>query len=347
MAEAYVQLGLHPATAAAAEAARLEAAGWDGVMVFDSQNLLVDPYVALTLAATSTNRLGLGIGVTNTVTRHPAVSAAAIWSLHEASGGRAVIGMGRGNSALFNLGAGPVRLAAFETHVRQLMAYVDGDVAEWDTAGAEADTLALDAVAKGAAPRASRLKWLPPNAPPPVVEIAATGPKVMAIGARHAPRVSVSVGANLDRLGWAARQIRAATPADREVPKLTAYVSVVADDDAAWARQQAAPEVAMHTHILAMQKNADYPASVDERDIINRVANVYDMNRHGNFGPQTDALPEWFIAGNAVAGTPAECVDKLRAIAALGFDRIVYMVPIQAGLRPLQAIEQGVLPKLA
>ncbi len=56
-------------------AQRAEAAGWDGMMVVDSQNLSGDSYVALTMAATTTNSLGLGTGVTNNVTRHPAVTA--------------------------------------------------------------------------------------------------------------------------------------------------------------------------------------------------------------------------------------------------------------------------------
>ncbi len=57
------------ARGAARTAAEIEAAGWDGMLVVDSQNLSGDPYVALALAATATTRLGLGTGVTNSVTR--------------------------------------------------------------------------------------------------------------------------------------------------------------------------------------------------------------------------------------------------------------------------------------
>lgn len=89
---------------------RIEDDGWDGVMVFDSQNLLMDPYEALTLSNTSTQVLDLGIGVSKTATRHPAVTAAALISLHQASSSRAVISIGRGNSALLNIGAGPARM---------------------------------------------------------------------------------------------------------------------------------------------------------------------------------------------------------------------------------------------
>ena len=46
------------------QARELEAAGWDGMLVVDSQNLSGDPYVSLALAAVATERLGLGTGVT-------------------------------------------------------------------------------------------------------------------------------------------------------------------------------------------------------------------------------------------------------------------------------------------
>src|SRR5204863_9719097 len=66
-------------------AARAEAAGFDGMVVVDSQNLSGDPYVALALAAKETTGLRLGTGVTNPATRHPAATAAAIASVHVTS----------------------------------------------------------------------------------------------------------------------------------------------------------------------------------------------------------------------------------------------------------------------
>lgn len=67
--------------------------GWDGLGVIDSQNLAGDAYVGLALAARATSTLKLGTGVTNSATRHPAVNAAAIASLQQASNERAVLGL--------------------------------------------------------------------------------------------------------------------------------------------------------------------------------------------------------------------------------------------------------------
>ena len=64
--------------------------------VADSQSLFRELCVSLTVAALETERVQLGPSVTNPLTRHPAVMASAIASLHELSGGRAFLGIGIG-----------------------------------------------------------------------------------------------------------------------------------------------------------------------------------------------------------------------------------------------------------
>ena len=182
-------------------------------MVFDSQSLLCDPYVALSAAASSTTRLGLGIGVSNSITRHPAVTASAIASVQELSGGRAVLGLGRGNSSLAYLGAGPATLTEFARQVRQIRQYLSGEGVDVADIGlASEDTNRYESIRTGARPQTSRLQWLDPSIAPAALEVAATGPKVMAIGATYGDRVSVAVGADPDKLVWAAETIRAQTP---------------------------------------------------------------------------------------------------------------------------------------
>src|SRR3978361_321780 len=120
------------ARGAARAAQEIEAAGWDGMLVVDSQNLSGDPYVALAMAATATTRIGLGTGVTNCVTRHAAATAAAIASVDRISNGRAVLGIGRGDSALAHLGRAPARPKVFERYLRQLQAYLRGEAVAFE-----------------------------------------------------------------------------------------------------------------------------------------------------------------------------------------------------------------------
>lgn len=91
---------------------RAEALGFAGAWVADSQSIMRDAWAVLAAAAGRTERILLATGVTNPVTRHPAVLAGAIATLDELSGGRALLGIGVGESAVRTLGLAPARLAA-------------------------------------------------------------------------------------------------------------------------------------------------------------------------------------------------------------------------------------------
>jgi 5,10-methylenetetrahydromethanopterin reductase len=94
-----------------AHASVVEEDGWDGLLFTDTQNLSIDVFGSLYLAASATSRLELGTAVTNLVTRHPAVMASAFASLHHVSGGRAHIGVGRGERRWSWSGSNPLQRA--------------------------------------------------------------------------------------------------------------------------------------------------------------------------------------------------------------------------------------------
>jgi 5,10-methylenetetrahydromethanopterin reductase len=79
--------------------------GFGGVWVADSQSVFRDAFMALALFARCTRPMELATGVTNIVTRHPAVLAHSFATLDELSGRRAVLGIGVG--VLFQVGADP------------------------------------------------------------------------------------------------------------------------------------------------------------------------------------------------------------------------------------------------
>ncbi|HET7421897.1 MAG TPA: LLM class flavin-dependent oxidoreductase [Candidatus Dormibacteraeota bacterium] len=98
-------------------AAGLEAEGVRRLWVIDSQLAMKDVYAGLMVAAMNTRRLGLGTGVTNAVTRHPTVSANSIAAVNEISHGRALLGLGAGDSALYGIGLKPQKVAELEDAV--------------------------------------------------------------------------------------------------------------------------------------------------------------------------------------------------------------------------------------
>jgi len=112
----------------AAFVAGLEAEGVGRVWVIDSQLAMKDVYAGLVVAALNTHRIGLGTGVTNAVTRHPSVTANAIAAVDEISHGRAMLGMGAGDSALYGIGLKPQKLAEVEAAIDYFRAHVANTV---------------------------------------------------------------------------------------------------------------------------------------------------------------------------------------------------------------------------
>src|SRR5436305_12679606 len=109
------------------QAERAEASGWDGLLLVDSQILAGDCYIGLALAAHATSTLQLATGVTNPFTRHPAVTASAIATVQAESDGRAVLGIGRGDSSLAHLGLAPAPVVLFERYLAMVQAYLRGE----------------------------------------------------------------------------------------------------------------------------------------------------------------------------------------------------------------------------
>jgi 5,10-methylenetetrahydromethanopterin reductase len=112
----------------AAFVAGLEAEGVRRIWVIDSQLAMKDVYAGLVIAALNTQRVGLGTGVTNAVTRHPTVTANAIAAIAELSHGRAILGLGAGDSALYGIGLKPQKVAEVEEAIGFFRSHVDPSV---------------------------------------------------------------------------------------------------------------------------------------------------------------------------------------------------------------------------
>src|SRR3989304_2982875 len=81
--------------------------GFDYVWAWDSHVLWQEVYPVFTLIALNTKRIRIGPCVTNPATRDVTVTASALATLNEISGGRMVMGIGRGDSARRGIGKPP------------------------------------------------------------------------------------------------------------------------------------------------------------------------------------------------------------------------------------------------
>jgi 5,10-methylenetetrahydromethanopterin reductase len=294
---------------AAVQAERAERAGWDGITFTDSQNLVGDPFVAVALAAAATDRLRFATGVTNAYTRHPAALANVAATVQETSDGRFVLGIGRGDTALFHLGLKPMKVDDFIALVTDLQTYLGNGTIDC-----------------GGHP--SRLQWLDRAKQAKVpLDVAASGPRVIEFAARVAERVTLAVGADPDRVAWALDLARrAASDAGRDPAEISfgAYVNVGCNADLDAARLLISGGVAAFAHFSSMPGSTGAGLAESDKAVAAEVGRRYDSNVHlRNFADHTAALTPDFIDRFAIVGSPDVCVDRLRALVHLGVERFV------------------------
>ncbi len=316
------------------EAQRIEAEGWDGQMFMDSSALSADPYARMGVWAAATRRLKFSTGVTNPATRHPAVTAAAAASLHSISGGRAVLGIGRGDSALAYLGYAPASLSSFRQALQDIQALLSGGSVEFRRDGAITGAPEMDSLSLGGRPTATKLNWLPSGLPKVPLDVAATGPKVIEMGAEIAERVTFSVGAMPERVAWAvelANKARTARGLDSQSISYGAQIIVVCHPDVDAMRETATSMVAPLARFQTIQGKVAGPVTAEDAQNFEAVRQGYDMTKHGvtvdKDKVKGGSLTWDFVSRFAIIGPPAHCIESLLALAALGITRFVIVGP--------------------
>jgi len=153
-----------------------EDSGFDRCWLFDEGLATRDLYVTLTALALSTWRIHLGPGITNPYTRHPGVTAAAIASLHELSGGRTFLGLGAGGSLTLD----PLDIprhrpdTMLRESVEAIRALFEGEAVTYQGSRVRLQH--------------AHLSYGDPTIP---IWVAGRGPKILATGARLADGVSL------------------------------------------------------------------------------------------------------------------------------------------------------------
>lgn len=290
--------------------------GFDSIRVPDSQNLAPEVWGQLMLASQTTSRIELGPGVTNSVTRDAAVTASAALALQVESQGRAVCGIGRGDSAVQRIGQREDKVERFERYLEMLQTYLAGGTVERDGF-------------------ASRIEWLQAVKVAKVpVEVTATGAKVIAAGARRADRMALAVGADPEHVQWAIDTARhaAAEVGRADAVQIGAYVNCVVNPDVAVARDAMRGTAATFARFSAFagSKLEKLPAPL--RNAAGYLREKYDMKEHTSAAAAhaqglDDAFVDWF----GIAGPPDVAVRRLQALRALGLD-FVHAVPASTGV---------------
>jgi 5,10-methylenetetrahydromethanopterin reductase len=316
-------------------AARVEAAGFDFMWMPDTPLLAGrwrDVYVHLTCAALQTERLRLGPGVTNPLTRHPIATASAILSLDDVSDGRVDLIAGSGYSSAYIIGRKSATLTMMRRSTELWRSIFQGQVTE--LGGLE-------------------IELLPPRPDIPLY-LAATGPKMLQLAGEIADGVLVMVGAAPGTVSWALEQIdigmQRAGRQRHEIQRMLVMTACV-DDDKARAIDLMRPCAAglyRHPHAPTLLARAglaappDLPAYPRPYPDLQHAVDWEEARRATSF--VTDEAVEALVA----LGPADDVVQRVRHLMALDIDAIWWRDEASYE-RPealMQALAQDVLPQL-
>jgi probable F420-dependent oxidoreductase len=295
---------LDPPPSRVVELAKLaEDNGFDYDWAWDSHILWQDVYPVFTLIAANTERVKIGPCVTNPATRDITVTASALATLNEISGGRMVMGMGRGDSARRVIGKPPVTVEHMEQACRQIRELAEGREIDYDGTPI-------------------RLKWASGKLP---IWVAAYGPKALRAAGRVADGLIMQL-ADPYIIEWSLGFVReGAEEAGRSFDdiRIMSAAPAYVTEDLAVAREQVRwfPAMVSNHVVDLVQRYASTELPSELTEFI-AAREHYNYADHGRTGAEhaafvTDEVVDRFC----LLGTPERCLGKLRELEALGVDQ--------------------------
>jgi 5,10-methylenetetrahydromethanopterin reductase len=312
----------------------VEEHGYDLLGMADSQSLYREAYVSLAVCAQASTRLRLGPTVTNPVTRHLAVTASAIATLDELSAGRVFLGLGSGDSAVYNLGRRMTTLETLRGSIVALRALMRGERVELDGHTVHA-------------------QWIRRPVP---IWLAAEGPRTLELAGELADGVIVGTGLTAeavdDALACLERGARLGGRAARDLDVWWFAKSNVCED-----RERAVGEIKM---ALAASANHAFRATLDGKhvpqryhDAIRELQRRYAFHQHEQLGATVNAtltdelgLTAYLADRFAVAGTADDCAAQLAALRARGVTRVLLTAFVPDRARFIREFATAVMPQV-
>jgi alkanesulfonate monooxygenase SsuD/methylene tetrahydromethanopterin reductase-like flavin-dependent oxidoreductase (luciferase family) len=271
-----------------------------------------DPFLTLLDLAGLVPGARLGVATVNPSARHPAVLAASAATVSHHTGGRFWLGLGSSNASLL----GPIGLETARPAARcREAAVIIRQLLEARHSTFRGTLFSTT----GARPLFEDI------APVPVLIGTSGGPGMLRVSAEVAHGIVVPAGTRqfyrhvIEAFG---RARRAAGRTD--VPPVVAIVTVGVADSPATAREGVRPMVAQTLAYRAKTPHALQAMGLTAAQV-----------RAWTDAPRS--LPESVIREAAVTGTPSDCVDGLRRLAALGVTQAVVRFPDEAALHAIGA----------
>lgn len=299
--------------------------GFDMIGLGDSQSLFREVYVSLAVCAQATTRVRLGPMVSNLYTRHLAATASAIASIDDLSGGRAILGLGTGDSSLLNISAPPATVQQARTAVETLQQLFRGQTVP--TNGGS-----------------MHVRWVKRPVP---VWLAAEGPRMLDMSGAVADGVLMGTGLTTEILRDSLARIRTgAESAGRTLDDLEIWAFVksnVADSFESAVRDNKMALAASAHHAFRFTLEGKHlPDAVKPK--IQKLLDAYDAHQHEQHGPTINAqLPDdlgltgYLAERFGVFGSLEQCIARVEQIADAGVHNLLFTV---LGEDPIAALHR-------
>lgn len=311
-------------------AVRAEQLGFEAIFFADSQMNNVDPYQALAMCAVKTTKIRFGTAVTNMVYRDPTITANSFATLNEISEGRAIIGMGTGDGPVYSLGRTATKLIEFEkglSTIRDLLHDRGIDVPQSrERAGGNVKLKA----GRRAVP----------------IYISAEGPKTLRVAGRTCDGVILGTGFDKSVTDWARQRIAEGTKdAGRKLEEIDIMPAgmIVVDDDGELARKRVRSRMANRAHHNFRFTMETVPEG--EAAGVKRFMDNFDISKSIEERIDTSFVTDYLLERFTIAGTPQECIDKVKRLEADGIKRILLTPPNAIYDQVMDAWGQRVIAK--
>lgn len=285
-------------------------------------------FVTLGQVVTCTNTIKVGTGVTNPYHLHPALIATSIATIHEMSGGRAVLGIGSGDKiTIQNLGLTHSKpLGTIRESVDVIRQMLKGEGVKFDGEHFKINNAKMGFKIKDEVP----------------IYIGAQAPKMTALSAEIGDGVLINASHPKDYEVSMKLLKEGAEKGGRSLDNfdVAAYVSMSVDKD----RDKAVNECKIVVAFIA----AGSPDVILERHSIpiEEARGIGEKLGKGDFGGAIGAVTAQMIESFTMAGTPDEVVEKIKALQKMGVTQLVCGSPLGPNVpKAIKLIGTKVMPE--
>jgi 5,10-methylenetetrahydromethanopterin reductase len=246
------------------------------------------------------------------VYRDPTVLASSAATVNEMSRGRAILGIGTGDGPVYRLGRTATRLAQFEEGLRTIRTLLQGK----------------SITVRGGKERVEGEISLQVGRLPVPLYVAAEGPRTLGLAGKVADGIIFGGGFDPRVLEWARERVaEGAREEGRDLAEIDIMPAgmISVDGDGAKARELVRARIANRAHhnfrfTLETVPKHEVPG-------VTRFMEAFDITRPIEERVAPKFVTDYLVQRFAIAGTPEECIARVKALKEAGVRRLMLTPP--------------------